>query len=297
MLKKEFVELVVNEIKSIVGDNAEVRHNEMRKNNGVVLNGISILMPEETISPVAYIESYVKDECETDENEIHNIAIEIITTIAEFRNNPITQIDKDNFTNFEYVKNKLRIILLNYNANREMLENLPHEIFLDLAVICCIKVGDNGMIKVSNDLLNTYGITKGTLFDIAYENTPKLEPAVGMNIEKLMFGLVSEELDDFILDDTTLPMYVLTNKSKYYGATTILYNGLLDKLSSNINKDLLVIPSSIHEALILPYKNGLDSEVVTDMVRDVNQKEVQEEEILSNHAYIYRRDTKKIEII
>ena len=278
----------------------------MRKNNGVVLNGISILMPGETISPVAYIESYVKDGYVREDYgiKIHNIATEIITTIANYRNNPMTQIDKENFTNFEYVKDKLFILLLNYNKNKEMLKELPHQIFLDLAVVCCIKVGDDGMIKISNNLLNAYGVTKETLFDIACENTPKLEPAVGTNMINMMFGLITEEnkeineelLDDFELDDIAPPMYVLTNKSKYYGASTILYNGLLDRIANKIDKDLIVIPSSVHEVILLPYDNELDVDVVTDMVRSVNQSELEQEEMLSNHAYIYNRTTKKIEM-
>ena len=303
MLRKEFVEAVVDEIRNIVGDNAEVRHNEIRKNNGLVLNGVTILLPGETISPMAYIENFVKDEYERVDyvTEIHNIAKEIIVTIAKFRNEPIMQIEKDNFTNFEYIKDKLCVLLVNYETNREMLKDLPYEIFLDLAIICCIKVGNDGMIKIPNNLLDNYGVTKETLFEIAKENTPKLEPAIGTNMVNMIFGLINgnksdEDLDDFVLYDDAPPMYVLTNKDKHYGATTMLYNEVLDKLASQIDRDLVVIPSSIHEVILLPYDDEMDIEAVTKMVQEVNQDVVDQEEMLSNHAYIYNRTTRQIEM-
>lgn len=298
MLREEFVEAVVDEIKNIVGDNAEVRHNEIRKNNGLVLNGITIQMPGETVTPTVYIENFVDDEHAREDyiKGIHRIAKEIICTIAEHRNNPIiTEFNVDKFMDFEYAKDNLHIRLVNYKANEEMLREMPYEKFLDLAIICCVNVVNNGVIKISNELLKTYGISKETLFEIAKENAPKLEPAVGANMEEIIFGLIGRpnKLGKFNLNSR---MYVLSNKSGVYGAAIMLYNEVLDELASQVDSDLIVIPSSVHELILMPYENGMDIEAITEMIQDVNNTEVYLEEILSNHAYIYNRFTKQIEM-
>ena len=85
------------------------------------------------------------------------------------------------------------------------------------------------------------------------------------------------------------PFYVVTNKSEYRGASAILNKKMLSEFGRkyNINK-VVVIPSSIHEMLILS-ADILElerMEELTKMVQDVNANEVLVREQLSDRAYI-----------
>lgn len=81
-LSEEFISEVLEEIKSIIGDSGCVRHAKVNKNNGVVLNGITITMNNENVSPTAYIEYFVQEE-----KTVRDIAKDIITTLAHSRIN------------------------------------------------------------------------------------------------------------------------------------------------------------------------------------------------------------------
>ena len=203
----------------------------------------------------------------------------------------------DFIKNFDEVKDKLNIRLINYVANKEMLQEIPYEKFLDLAIICVIEVCNDGAIKVNNNLFQMWNIEQKELFEIAKENTQKIQPPIGQNMVDIinsMFGGSdkTEGMDKFRTDIN--PMYVLTNKGKSFGASVILYDGLLEKLANEMNSDLIIIPSSVHEVIILPYTKDMDELNITSMIRDINGTEVEIEEILSNHPYFYMRDVRNI---
>jgi len=86
--------------------------------------------------------------------------------------------------------------------------------------------------------------------------------------------------------------YIMTNKYQINGASVLLYHGLLDGLAEKLGTDLYVIPSSIHEFLILPVLPGTCIQDLNAMIHEVNSTQVEEEEILSDHAYFYSRSEK-----
>ena len=90
-------------------------------------------------------------------------------------------------------------------------------------------------------------------------------------------------------------MIVVSNKTGHYGASTICDTEILGGLARDYESNLLIIPSSIHECIVIPI-NQLDMEVeeATEIVKAVNTTEVPEEEILSDHVYIFNRETSKI---
>lgn len=90
-------------------------------------------------------------------------------------------------------------------------------------------------------------------------------------------------------------MFVLSNKRKINGASIILYNEPLDELSDKLSDDLLIMPSSIHEVLAIP-ASSMDAIDLKQMVREVNDTEVSEQEILGYSVYRYNRETGTIEV-
>lgn len=287
----QFIEEVVMEVKEMMGACVKVECRKVIKNNDNEVHGITIMMPGESICPTIYIENFDND----DPNEVAKKIIE--TYERSLENNTIPELDVEMVKHFSYVKDKLSIRLVNYENNKEFLKNVPYIKFLDLVIICYINIFDEGIIKVTNDLLDNYGVSKKKLFDIAKENTMKILPVYGENmesvIEKLMRGEISEGkgLAPFLPGDM---MYVLSNEKKNFGAAAIIYEDVLKNLSEQIQDDLLILPSSVHEVILLPYKNTTAD--VINMVYEINRSDaLNPEDVLSDTVYLYRRDTEMIE--
>jgi hypothetical protein len=89
-------------------------------------------------------------------------------------------------------------------------------------------------------------------------------------------------------------MYVATNSRQANGATVICYPDFLRKISESMNTDFYILPSSIHEVILVPMDNGININDLTQMVQQVNKTQLEPEEVLSNHAYYYCRQKNKI---
>ena len=87
-------------------------------------------------------------------------------------------------------------------------------------------------------------------------------------------------------------MYVLTTEGKTWGAISMLNNKALSELANLLESDLFILPSSVHEVIIVPADNEESAETLQAMVADINRTHVDPEEVLSDHIYRYLRDTK-----
>ena len=123
----------------------------------------------------------------------------------------------------------------------------------------------------------------------AYENTGKLLP-----YELKTMKAVIQELTDTESEDKEDVMYVLSNRSRSYGAAAILYKGRLEGIGEYLKEDYYVLPSSVHEVIIIPQSAAPGQEELSDLVTEINTTQVDAEEVLSNHAYYYDRKKKKL---
>lgn len=106
-------------------------------------------------------------------------------------------------------------------------------------------------------------------------------------------------LQEFLLGVTypNIPqLYIFTNTMKTYGAAAILYPDMLKKMAEQLGGDLLILPSSIHEVLLLRYDPEQNINWFQEMVCSINRSDVAERDVLSNHVYIYRREKDMVEI-
>lgn len=100
------------------------------------------------------------------------------------------------------------------------------------------------------------------------------------------------------LENRMLPhIYVLSNTYGITGAAVLLYPEELEKMSELLQSDLIILPSSVHEVLVVEDDGHIELSVYLNMVRSVNQEDVPEEDILSDNIYVYRRGTKILELI
>lgn len=181
---------------------------------------------------------------------------------------------------------------------------------------------------IKKEHLDMWQVSKKEIEEVALTNTPELMPPVIMRMEDLLAEMIINDISmqwddedeqeqwDFVKEDCAygghpkekvseyvreeiekmkyddkIDMYVLTNEKRINGAGTMFYDGLLKKFADKIEKDLIIIPSSVHEVILIPKDNEISDEEINEMIGEVNENELETVEILSNHMYLYcRRD-------
>ena len=179
---------------------------------------------------------------------------------------------------------------------------VPHVRVLDLALVFCCLVDASTLgtatILIYNQHLKLWNLTKDDLCSLAYKNTPILLPCEIRDMSDVIADLFSHAGPVSGFEDIAgvIPMYVLTNKTKLNGSACILYHNLLQDFAETIESDLYLLPSSVHEILILPSYIDNTPKELSDIVREVNRTQLSAEEILSDHVYFYSRETGQITI-
>lgn len=103
-----------------------------------------------------------------------------------------------------------------------------------------------------------------------------------------------EVIDELISDNIPIPMFVITNTKNINGAAAILYDDVLHELANNLESDLYLIPSSIHDIVAIPAEG--DPDELSGMVADINKTQVCTQERLSDNVYFYNRKDGKVSI-
>lgn len=283
----------------------EVKVHQTPKNNGVKLTALAIMQEEVNVAPTIYAEPWY---------ELYNTGEPfetIIEKIMEFEeNHRIDQkFDFSSFLDFEKAKNGLRYKIVNTEKNVEILNSIPHKDFLDLSKVYYVEVHapgiGNGTILISNDHMRIWGVTWEELDKIATEQTEKHSLPSIMNIKDFarntLEGLGIFEAEENIPAFRMPPveLYAFTNQQRYLGANVILYKDVLKDFATEKDDDLYILPSSIHEQIVIPAKiawyPGLDH--LKSMVKEVNATQVEPEEFLSDNVYFYNRQTERIKIV
>lgn len=182
------------------------------------------------------------------------------------------EITADNLMDYDKIKDKMFVCLIGKDKIKD--DILTDVAFEDLYKYLRIYVGENATIVVKKGLFDAWGVSMEQVFADALENSKKLMPALYGDLGNL-FGFSQEQT----------PLYVVTNEKMYFGASVILY---CDKLPN----EFYMLPSSIHETLIIPIDKYSDEESnLADMVRAVNSTEVRPEDKLSDNAYYFNINT------
>ena len=206
------------------------------------------------------------------------------------------------------IPDKVVMQLINKEQNKEMLKQLPHRDFQDLAVIYRWIVDQDkqgiASVIIKNELLKEAGLTEEMLYTHAVENTKKILPAKVVSANEELYGEYLSQISEMGLDESMILdmkpdpkecLYMLTNEQSVYGAVSMLYEENLRKLAEKIGTDLYILPSSIHETMIVSVEKG-SPEQLAEMVCEANMNIVELGERLSNNVYHYDKDLRKISI-
>lgn len=276
----------------------QVEITDTKKNNNVRQKGICILNGASNIAPNIYLEQYYENYKKG--KSLTDIIRKVMDENERYQVNG--RFPTEEAFDFEKAKHRLCYRLVNREWNRERLKDMPYIPFHDLAIVFFLYVGDRmgqiGSITVSNDLMYAWGFEKAEdIYPIAHENTQRLFPAEVLDLNELVSQFVpsSAQTDEKIQD--IVKMYVGTNYQKTYGASVLLYDGFLKRFYEQFGGDFYVLPSSVHEVIFLPAKDGADPAELRRMVSDINVTDVDAEDVLSNAVYRYNAEEDRLECL
>ena len=294
---KAFAEGVTQQIKDYLPEeyqNMQCEISEQQKNNSVVLTGIVLSMPGQQIAPVVYMEPFY-DQVRKGEpmDQIMNRIADVCRQSLAVRELPETL----DFTDYDSVKDHLTVQVINTKANQRMLSQVPHK-----QMEFPLPAGEGvGSVKVTHEMMRQWGVHPEKVYQKAVENAVKSSPAVLMSMDDLMMemmGLPFETKNLFQLKEgEEFPkdgMYVLSNPMKLNGASVLAYPNLQEQLESVFPQGCYLLPSSLHEMIIIPKDLGMTPKEMGEMVREVNQKEVARDEILSDRIYEFDKEKRQL---
>jgi hypothetical protein len=298
-----FKTIVRDEVEKRAGENYRVRVNDVMKNNGLVLSGLTVMEDDSNISPTIYLNNYY----EAYENG-HVTIISVVNDVMDIynKNKLKGNVDMKYFLDFEQVKDRIVYKLVNTDKNEELLKDVPHVDFLDLSIVFqCLVIKEEhstASILIHNAHTKLWGVSVDELYRLARTNTQCLLGYSLKNMNEILGEIIQfDEIGEYdenamkeLTEKSNVNMYILTNINRIDGAVCIIYPNLLNDLALSIGSGFYVIPSSVHEVIIVPSENTYESDDIKDMIREINDTQVKLEEILSYSLYYFDNTLRKL---
>lgn len=280
---------------------ADVSISQVVKNNDCVLDALIIKSTESNAVPTIYLNPYYEELSEGVDFDsiLSSIAASYETHYMDHNMNI------EWISDYEEVKYNIVIKLINYDNNSQFLQDKPFTRLEDLACIYQIDVFNDattlGTVTLTDRLLEGYGITINELHAQALKNMGA-EPYRFRGLNEVIMEMLSssdmiEDAEDIAaqIDEVPNTMYVLTNEKNTNGAAVIVSEKVRKEIAEKVG-DFFVLPSSIHEVLIIPKSSGMEPRELQKMVCEVNQSQVAPPERLSDNVYEYNLKDARLSI-
>ena len=311
-INKEDTDMTITNIKEFANAIAKVINEtqnkyeasvaEVVKMNDEKLYGVTLKTEGSDAAPTCYIdgayEDY-KDGCET----LDSIADELIRQADGLQPYPAIPTKMQDFS-FDAVYDKLSIRVAEIQRNKEFFEKTPYKkdyFGLGLGMMADINFNHEYRTAVNEQLMeqfNSEGHSKAEVLMTALRNASKINPPKFSDMMGAMFGGGNNLLDDEDYEwDNDGSMFVLTTESGLFGASALFYPGVLDKISEMFRVGFYILPSSVHEVIILPDTGAHDAEALKQMVLEANRTVVKPNEVLSDNVWYYSYTADEISIV
>lgn len=334
MSYEDFLTTMRDLVKQNLGEEYKVELKHITKNNGVELDSLIILKKNERITPNIYLNVYYQSYVEG--VPLDMIKSEIVNLYENTTNDKNIEELYIQYE-FEEMKSCIVYRLINFEKNERLLQEIPYIRLLDLAITfhCLVKNNEDGIgtIRITNEHMSNWDVNIDKLAEYSKINTPIIFPAVIRTMNEIIIDMLKKEINtmgqnvngnnviqtSFDLDNYSEEeleqsaekllkdmleeqnynneMYVISNSKGINGASCLLYPEVIKSLSEELQSDLYILPSSIHEIILVRDNGNLDSNALKEMVSEVNNTQVPEEEVLSESVYFYSRQRDAITMI
>ena len=238
-------------------------------------------------------EMYLNNHCEDDLGGIVHQLVAALNKNEKTAEDVPEQVTKDTF-DFVRVKKRIYLKLLNTEWSKYLLKITPHIPYLDLSAVFYL-YSPAGSILIYKELMRIWNTTPYELYEIALDNMVKQQPAKFFSVQEYLEEhgtLIFEKMNQ--AEKVDMSLYTLTNALEWNGASAILYPDVLETYANQYGCDWLIIPSSVHEVLLMPYCSEAEIENARSAISGVNASLLSPNEVLSDHPYLYRRDKKEL---
>ena len=294
--KQEFYNNVANGVSEILGDEMVVEIQEVTKVN-LSLDGLTIRKQGENIAPTIYLNQYFNQF--NDGRAMDDIVRDIIRVYENNQPENIMNVFKtEDFYDFDKMKEKIVLKVINTERNLDLLEQVPHLDMegLGLSVVFHVSLmtGEQSAgILIKNEHLKLWEKTVSDLLTVAEVNTNRMHAFTIKSMNEVLSGMFGFE-EELIPEDVPA-LYVLTDENKTFGASQLYLKDKIREFAKQQDCDVYILPSSVHELLLLraDFPN-VEPEYLKEMVCEVNATEVSNEDFLCDGAFKYELATDKI---
>lgn len=287
---KEFATYVAGRIEEMTGCNAQVH--EVTKNNGNRLTAVTIREDGCNIAPTIYVnDGFERYQDGTPVDEL------IDSYLRTYENSkPSSDFSVDFFTDFEQAKERLTMKLVNAEKNASLLAEVPHCLLGDLAILFQVQVEatefGNATITVRNEHKDMWKVGTAVLFDYAKHNMEEKQPIRIQSMIEVLSEMMGDDVPAEMLAGES-PMWVMSNESKINAASGMIFTEKLQEFAELHDCNIFILPSSIHELLLVPDNGGIEVDTLSNMVREVNLT-LSPEEVLSDSVYYYDMEQRSL---
>lgn len=274
----------------------EVFANKVKKNNDTELTALVLHKPGETISPQLYLEQSFEEY--KNGMTLNEIVGQLADSYLQSRNFEIPDVTELVF-DFEKVQGLLRLQLINKEYNGEKLQDIPckdlenTDLTAVLRIHLPVEQPGETTILVTDAMLSQWDKAMDELYPIALQNTMVANPARINSMRQVIMEMYTREYGEKEVGNFKIEpyeQYVLKNSAGINGATVLLYPDILEQLAQGANANLFILPSSVHEIILMQDTGQLDAKELQAMVMTVNETGVLPEERLSDEVYYYDKD-------
>lgn len=297
-----FLRTITQEVSKHLPKGSHVTCRKIPKNNQIEYTGLYIEQgKKKDFSPVLYMEpvfaelvekkkpgssrNLKEEDISVTEGDIQSITDRIVSMLLSPTTTPAFLSE---YSDYEKIKSRIIARLVGQELNPYVGEFYPHRPYLDMDVLYSLYIdndnGFSGTALISYTLMERWGVTEAELFRVAMTNMPEI---LGDEVHGI--GNYIGQTDD------ASPYYVLSNREMFFGASTLLYTEKLRLLSDTWQCNLYVLPSSVHEVLIVP-EATYEADTLRELVRHVNRTELKKEDILTDSVYYYSREKKTLSL-
>lgn len=302
MTKEQFIQLLTEELQlHFPQDEYIIEPDIFIKNNDTRRTGIVIRKNDNIIAPTIYVENFYEDYLQK-KITLKEIGIRIYNLYSKFQEK--SQYYQSFSLNLENCKSQITYRLISQKHNTDFLINVPHISFLNLAITFHIiyKCTSEGLetVCITKQIQDKWGISTEELYEFAKINTPRILPA---KIETMQH-VIGNYLGVSLSDEEHPPVFIISNEFGINGATVMIYPEFIQAFAEENECNFFIIPSSIHEILVVPKKNedkeSVENEdsieesmkVLSEMTKSINETHVLADEVLSDSVYYYNREEK-----
>lgn len=267
------------------------------KNNGIEVVGLMLKGENEKVAPNFYLDQQFIDWMRG-KTSLDDITEKLCAAYRQEIRNNSSLISRINFS-WEEFRRGVFIRLVNKEKNKELLQTIPHREYLDLAIVFYFSVPISGEVTgtlvITKEHLELLNVTEEELYQTAKYNCERFQPVKVRCMEDILYELGRKIGVDVYEARACHPfLFVMTNEKSMFGSVALIFDEELECFANRIGSGFYVLPSSVHELILVPECKEFNTEYFKSMVREINATQVDATEVLSDNIYFYDKETKNL---